>query len=223
MAVEGEETETVVIVRKPLWQRIAAGAAVVLAVLLGLIVALILGLNTGPGKRFLASQLGGYTTESGINIRVGEIEGSIYSHMILHDLEIRDQNGTFITSPLVDIEWHPFAYIHSKIDLDSVTAGEIRMLRNPALKPVPSDPNAPTIPDIDLTLKHLHVDRFILEPPVTGKRSIVKIDGNAAIADGRAQLLVDADTIVAPGVAGGDKLHALIVAVPSQNRLKIDV
>ena len=44
------------------------------------------------------------------------------------------------------------------------------MLRNPALKPVPSDPNAPTIPDIDLTLKHLHVDRFILEPPVTGKR-----------------------------------------------------
>ncbi|PXA88857.1 hypothetical protein DMC47_29515 [Nostoc sp. 3335mG] len=223
MAIEGEETGTVVIVRKPLWQKIAAGVAVVLAVLLGLIVALILGLNTGPGKRFLASQLGGYTTASGINIRVGQIEGSIYSHMILHDLEIRDQNGTFITSPLVDIEWHPFAYIHSKIDLDSVTAGEIRMLRNPALKPVPSDPNAPTIPDIDLTLKHLHADRFILEPPVTGKRSIVKIDGNAAISDGRAQLLVDADTIAAPGVAGGDKLHALIDAVPADNRLKIDV
>jgi len=222
MATDAEET-VVAAPRKPLWQRIAAGIAVVLAILLGLVVALVLGLNTGPGKRFLASQLGAYTTASGINIRVGRIEGSIYSHMILHGLEIRDQQGVFITSPSVDIEWHPFAYIHSKIDLDSVTAGEIRMLRNPALKPVPSDPNAPTIPDIDLTLKHLHIERFILEPPVTGKRSIVKIDGNAAIADGRAQLLVDADTIAAPGVAGGDKLHALIDAVPADNRLRIDV
>ena len=220
----GEDEETVVAVaRRPLWARIAKWVVIALAVLLGLIVTLIVGLNTSPGKRFLANQLGGYTTASGINIHVGEIEGSIYSHMILHGLEIRDQQGVFITSPAVDIHWHPFAYIHSKIDLDSVSAGEIRMLRNPALKPVPSDPNAPTIPDIDLTLGHLHVDRFILEPPVTGKRSIVKIDGNARIADRRAQLLVDANAIAAPGVAGGDTLHLDIDAVPDQDRLKIDV
>ncbi len=215
--------DAVIVVRRPLWQRVAKWVAIALAVLLGLILALIVGLNTSPGKRFLADQLGGYTTASGINIHVGEIEGSIYSHMILHGLEVRDAKGVFITSPAVDIHWHPFAYIHSKIDLDSVSAAEIRMLRNPALKPVPSDPNAPTIPDIDLTLGHLHVDRFVLEAPVTGKRSIVKIDGNAAIADGRAQLLVDADAIAAPAVAGGDRLHALIDAVPSDNRLKIDV
>lgn len=218
------QDETVVVVeRRPLWARIAKWVAIVLAVLLALIVALVVGLNTGPGKRFLTTQIGNYTTASGINIHVGRIEGSIYSHMILHGLEVRDQKGVFITSPLVDIHWHPFAYVRSHIDLDSVTSPEIRMLRNPSLKPVPSDPNAPTIPDINLTLGHLHVERFILEPAVTGKRGILRLDGSASIADRRAQLRLDGDAIAAPGVAGGDRLHALIDAVPDQNRLKIDV
>ena len=218
-----DDRETVAIERRPLAVRIAKWVAIVVAALALLVVALIVGLNTSPGKRFIAGQLAGYTTASGINIHVGEIEGSIYGHMILHDLEVRDAKGAFLTAPAIDIQWHPFAYIHSKIDLDSVTAAEVRMLRNPALKPVPSDPNASTIPDIDLTLGHLHVDRFLLEPPVTGQRHIVRIDGGAVIADRRAQLTVDADAIVAPGVKGGDTLHLRIDAVPSQDRLLVDV
>ena len=115
-----EEPETVVVIeRKPLWARIVKWAAIVVAGLAVLLLALIVGLNTGPGKRFIAGQLAGYSTQSGINIRVRGIEGSIYSHMILRGLEVRDQKGVFLTSPEVAIDWHPFAYLHSKIDLDS--------------------------------------------------------------------------------------------------------
>jgi translocation and assembly module TamB len=219
-----EDIETPVVApRRPIGLRIAKGIAVAVAVLVALVLVLIAGFNTALGKRFIAGQLAGYTTQSGINIRVGRIEGSIYSHMVLHELEVRDQNGAFLTSPSVAIDWHPFAYLRSKIDLDSVTAADVQMLRNPALRPVPSDPNAPTIPDIDLTLGHLHVDRFTLEPPVTGRRHIVRIDGAAVIADRRAQLSVDAAALVAPGVAGGDKLHLRIDAVPDKDRLLVDV
>ena len=218
------EGEALVVVEgRPLWVRIARWAAIGLAVLLGLIVALIVGLNTGPGKRFIAGQLERYTTRSGINVRVHGIEGSIYGHMELAGLEVRDQNGVFLTSPRVAIDWHPFAYLRSKIDLDRVTAGEVRMLRNPSLKPVPSEPNAPTIPDIDLTLGHLHVDRFILEPRVTGRRHMLRIDGGAVIADRRAQLAVDASALVGAGIAGGDTLHLRLDAVPDKDRLLADV
>ena len=218
------EGEAVVVVeRRPLWVRIARWSVVGLAALLGLIIVLIVGLNTGPGKRFIAGQLARYTTQSGINVRVHGIEGSIYGHMELAGLEVRDQNGVFLTSPRVAIDWHPFAYLRSKIDLDRVTAGEVRMLRNPSLKPVPSEPNAPTIPDIDLRLGHLHVDRFILEPPVTGRRNMLRIDGDAVIADRRAQLAVDADALVGSGIAGGDRLHLRLDAVPDKNRLLVDV
>jgi translocation and assembly module TamB len=221
MADEG--TSETVIVRRPLWARIAKGAAIALAGLLVLIVALILSFNTGPGKRFIAGQLAAYNTASGINVRVHDIEGSIYGRMTLHGLEIRDQNGVFLTSPAVAIDWNPLAYLHSKIDLYAVSAAEMRMLRNPALKPVPSDPNAPTIPDIDLTLGSLKVDRFILEPPVTGKRHMLKIVGSAVIADRRAQLSLDSDALIAPGVVGGDRLHLRLDAVPDKDRLLIDL
>ena len=94
------------------------------------------------------------------------------------------------------------------------------MLRNPALKPVPSDPNAPTIPDIDLTLGHAQCRS--LHPRAAGDRPAPHRPHRrrrALIADKRAQLTADADAIVAPGVRGGDTLHLRIDAVPSQDRL----
>ena len=211
------------IVRRPLRQRIARWAAITLAVIVVLVFALIVGLNTGPGKRFIGGQLATYTTASGINVRVHDIEGSIYGKMVLRGLEVRDQNGVFLTSPAVAIDWNPFAYIRSHIDLHSVSADEIDMLRNPALKPVPSDPDAPTIPDIDLTLGSLKVDRFILEPPVTGQRHIIRIGTSAQIGDRRARLSTDAVALAAPGVRGGDTLHLRLDAVPDQNKLLIDM
>jgi translocation and assembly module TamB len=217
------ETDEIAIGRRSLWRRIVKWAAIAVAMLVVLIVALVLGLNTGPGKRFIGSQLAGYTTASGINVRVREIEGSIYGKMVLHGLEVRDQNGVFLTAPAVAIDWNPFAYIHSRIDLHTVSTAEIDMLRNPALKPVPADPNAPTIPDIDLTLGSLKVDRFILEPPVTGRRHVIRLATSAQIADRRAQLATDAVALIEPGVAGGDTLHLRLDAVPDQNRLLIDV
>ena len=218
------EGEAVVVVeRRPLWGRIARCAAIGLAALLGLVVVLIVGLDTGPGKRFIAGQLARYTTQSGISVRVARIEGSIYGHMELAGLQVRDQHGVFLTSPRVAIDWHPFAYLRSKIDLDRVTTGEVRLLRNPALKPVPSEPNEPTIPDIDLRLGYLRVDRFVLEPPVTGRRHMLHIEVGAVIADRRAQLVTDAIALVAPGIAGGDRLHLRLDAVPDHDRLLVDV
>ena len=215
--------ETVIVVREraPLWARIAKWLGIALGVLVLLVALLALFINTGPGKRFIGTQLAGYTTASGINVRVGGIEGSIYGRFTLHDLQVRDAKGVFLTAPSVAIDWNPFAYVHSHIDLHSVTAPEIDMLRNPALKPVPSDPNAPILPDIDLTLGRLTVDRFILEAPVTGKRSILRLGGGATIADKRAQLALDGGTVAAPGVAGGDSVHLRLDAVPEQNRLLI--
>ena len=87
----------------------------------------------------------------------------------------------------------------------------------------PSPPGTPTLPNIDIDVGHLKVDRLVLEAPVAGAKHIGRLEGRAKIADKRAQLFVDADTVSAPGVAGGDKLHALIDAVPANNRLKIDV
>ena len=66
--------------RRPLWQRIAKWGGIVLGGILLLLAALLLALNTSPGKRFLADQISGFTLPSGLNIRIGRIEGSIWLH-----------------------------------------------------------------------------------------------------------------------------------------------
>ncbi|MFN3434998.1 MAG: hypothetical protein ACK4ZY_11445, partial [Sphingomonas sp.] len=65
-----EPTETVIVTRPPLWQRILKW---VLFLILGLVVLVgivVLGINTDPGRRFVANRIGGYTTASGLNIKV---------------------------------------------------------------------------------------------------------------------------------------------------------
>ena len=55
--------------------------AIVIGGLVLLVAALLLGLNTGPGKRFIADQIAALEFENGMEIDVGRIEGSIYGEM----------------------------------------------------------------------------------------------------------------------------------------------
>ncbi len=197
-------------------------AGIVLAGLLLLIGAILLGINTGPGRAFIARQIGGFETASGMAFHVDRIDGSIYGRMTLVGLEVRDPKGAFLTAPSVTVDWRPFAYINSVIDVREATAPTMTLRRLPELRATPTDPNAPLLPDIDLGIGRLSVDRFVIEPPVTGKRHIVRLAGSADIADGRARVSADAGAIRAPGVAGGDRLVLRLDAVPDANRLLID-
>jgi translocation and assembly module TamB len=202
--------------------RIAKWVGIAVAALVLLVVATLFGLDTQPGKRFLADRIAGYTTASGITVRTSRIDGSIYGRMTLHDLEVSDLHGVFATSPSLTVDWRPFQYLHKRIEVRELSSPLVTLLRNPVLKPTPSDPNAPTLPDIDLHVGRLVLDRLDLRAPVTGQRHVVRLAGSAAIADGRAQIAADAAALVGPRIAGGDRLHVRLDAVPDQNRFALD-
>ena len=210
-------------VHRPLWQRVAKWIGIALASILVLLLVVVFGINTDPGRRLVADQLGGYTTASGLNIKVGRIDGSLYGKMILSDVRVADPQGVFLTSPRLAVDWRPFAFIRNHVDVRSLDTELVTLQRRPALKQTPSDPNAPTLPDLDIDVNHLHVARFVLAKPVTGDTHIVGIDGQAHIADRRAQLLVDANAVRAAGVAGGDTLHLKLDAVPDDDKLDVNL
>ena len=218
--------DVVVTERRPLWQRILKWVGIVIAALVLLVLAIVFGINTDPGRRFVADQIGGYTTASGLNIKVGRIDGSLYGGMRLSDVRVSDPKGVFLTSPRLDVDWRPFAFINNHVDVRGVSSQLITLRRNPELKetpPTPEDENAPILPDLDIDINRLQVARFVMEPPVAGARHIARFDGQAHIADRRAQLVVDAVTIRAPGVAGGDVARVRLDAVPDDNKLNLDV
>ncbi|MDO7841196.1 translocation/assembly module TamB domain-containing protein [Sphingomonas immobilis] len=215
MASEAPADE-VVVVKRPLWQRIAKWVAIGLAGLLLAIVALIFGLDTQPGRRFVVNIVNGYTLASGLNVKVGRIDGSIYGAMVLRDVRVSDQNGLFLTSPEIAVDWRPFEFTRNHADVRSATAALITMSRAPALKAVPVDPGTPTLPSIDIDVGRLKVGRFILQKAVAGTAYAIAIDGNAHIADRRAQVTANVAS------SGGDKLAVKLDAVPDDNKFDVD-
>ena len=216
------DTDTVV-ARRPLWQRIGKWAGLTVLGLLVLLLAVLLGINTDPGRRFVADQIGGYTTASGLNIQVGRIDGSLYGRMTLSNLRVSDPTGVFLDSPRLDVDWRPFAYARNHIDVRALAAEQVNLRRRPALKPTPSDPNAPLLPDLDIDVDRLRIGRFAMAAPVTGQAHVLSIDGQVHIADRRAQLLANAQALRGPAIAGGDRLVLRLDAVPDQDKLDIDV
>ncbi len=219
MADEGapEVAGDTVIVRRPLWQRVAKWVLIALAGLAALLLLAILGLNTSPGKRFVADRLAGFSTATGLNIKVGRIEGSIYGAMVLRDVRISDPKGIFATSPSIAVDWRPFAFLNNQVDVRSATSPLVTVRRLPEFAPG-GDPNAPLLPDLDIDIGRLAIDRLVLEPPVAGRRYVATLSGEADIADRRARVIVNGRTL---GGQGGDRLALVLDAVPEANKLDL--
>ena len=210
-----ETTEQPASAGAPLWRRIILWTGAGLVGLVVLVGAMLLFLNTTPGKRFLIGQIAALEMESGMKIGIGRIEGSIYSRMTIRDLTLSDPKGVFASSPEVTVDWSPFRYINSHIMAREVTSPLVTLARGPEFKPTQSDPNAPILPDLDIDIDRLRIDRFVLNRPVIGEQRVLSIDASTHIADGRAQLRsnVRADS--------GDRLAAFLDAVPAQDRLEM--
>lgn len=216
-------SETVVVVhRRSLGWRIAKWAAIVLAVLVAAIAAFLLWLNTDAGHRFIVARINATETTTGLKIHVERIDGSIYSELTLRGVSFGDTQGTFATAPTARLDYRLLSYIFGgRIDVRELDVPAARLTRNVTLRP--GDPNAPLLPDITLDIARLHVGRLLIDPAVTGRRHLVSLDGRIQLDAGRAQVNLEAGTIAATGLAGGDRLHLLLDAVPAENRLAIAV
>lgn len=192
--------------------------------LLGLVLIFALflvGLNSDAGRRFVVTQIEKYAFENGMKIGIGRLDGSLYGEMIVRDFTLSDTEGVFLRSPELRIDWRPVRYLANHVDIRSATAATLVMEKVPAFKPVP-DTDEPLLPDLDIDIGLVRVDRFVFEPPVAGERQVGTLTGKVAIADRRAQITANAAAI-AGGAGQGDTVKLLLDAVPERNRLAIDV
>jgi translocation and assembly module TamB len=192
--------------------------------LIGLVVAIglfFVWLNSSLGHRYVVKQINELETASGLDIDVGRIEGSLFGELIIHDITLKDPKGTFFAARRATVDWRPLAYFRNRIDIKRLEIPIARLYRLPQL--TPGDPNAPLLPDIDVDIGKLEVERMLIDPPVTGYRHLLSLSGSARIDKGRAQLALDSNAIAAPGLPGGDKLALRLDAVPADNKLAMGV
>ncbi|QAY77060.1 translocation/assembly module TamB domain-containing protein [Sphingosinicella sp. BN140058] len=177
-------------------------------------------LNSELGHRYVVRQINNLEMASGLDIDVGRIEGSLFGTLKVHDIKLKDPKGLFFSAREAEMEWRPLAYFRNHIDIRALTIPDAHLYRLPELRPG-ADPNAPLLPDIDIDVGRFAVGRIMVDPGVTGYRHLLGLSGRAKIADGRAQVALDAGALAAPNLPGGDKLVLRVDAVPAANRLGI--
>ncbi|MET0249156.1 MAG: hypothetical protein ABW164_05455, partial [Sphingobium sp.] len=208
---------------RPNWgRRILIGAGSLFAAIVVIVIGIGLWLGSDSGRGFVARQVSALTFENGMKIDVGRIEGSIFGAMRIRGLAIRDPKGVFLSAETVDMDWRPLSYARSHLDIRSLSIPTAHLYRLPAFKATPPS-EGPLLPDLDIDVNRLSVGRFQIDAPVTGKRHLVGLNGQVHIADGKAQVRANANALVAPGVAGGDRLALLLDAVPASNTLDLDL
>ena len=211
--------EEVIIRRRHPAAILAKWAGILLLGVVLLLGAFLLWLNTDPGRRFLVRQINAFETVSGLQVHVERIDGSVFGELRLRNLSLADPRGTFFRAPVAELDYRPLAYLSNHIDIRSLVIPEARLSRLPALRP--GDPDAPLLPDLDVDVENLRIGRLAIDPAVTGRRHLLSLHGRVRIADGRAEAALNAGTLRAPGLAGGDRLVLRLDAVPAQNRLDI--
>lgn len=184
-----------------------------------LIGAFLVWLNTDPGRRFVVRQINNFEAASGLQVHVDRIGGSVFGDLTLYGLTVSDPKGVFFRAPEAEVEYRPFAYFRNHIDIRSLTMAQARLHRLPELRP--GDPNAPLLPDIDIDVGRLRIERLLVDPAVSGHRHLIGLDSRIRIADGRAELGLNARSLRAPGFVGGDRLVLRLDAVPEANQLDI--
>lgn len=223
MAAESKLESSKELPSKMVWPRRIGKVLLALVIALIAVIALaIFGLNTDPGRKFVVDQIEAFEFENGMTVGIENIDGSLYGEMTIRGLTLSDPKGVFLRSPEVTMDWTPWAFARSHIDIRSLTADTVVLGRLPELLDVPANED-PLLPDYDIDIGEFKVAQFIAEAPVSGERRVATMSGNVHIADGRAQVKFGGATLAGKGRAGGDRIALNLDAVPEENRLGLNL
>ena len=187
----------------------------IVAALLALVGIAYVGADSGVGRRFLSDRIAEIAPQSGLRIRVGRIEGSIYKDAVLRDVRLYDPKGLFATIPEARLDWSPFDFpLRRRLTIDSLVIPTADMVRVPELNP--GDPNKPILPDFDIRIGNLVVGRLNLPASITGRPEVASLRARAEIRTGTADVDIDAR------VERGDALVGKLLVAPDRGDFDID-
>ena len=199
------------------WRWLGA-LALLLVAALGLVT---IGLNSQWGRNLAARQISQTTFANGLRISIGRVEGSLFGASRLIDVRAYDTKGEFLRIPLLELDWRPASYFRGQIDVRLAHAPQALLERVPQFKVSASA--GPLLPDLEIDIARLQIDRLEAAPAVSGERRLLQISGSGHIAQGRAQIALKGGSLVEPGSLGGDRIDLTFDAVPQANRLALNL
>jgi translocation and assembly module TamB len=207
------DKDNIIDVKKRRWPRLLL---VALLALLMLVLGAVLWLDSSSGQRWAINKLASLDSKSGFQIQVGDFEGSLYSKARVRNVQLKDTQGNFLTIHDADIDWSPWGLAKRKVIIRSAHVRHVTWHYMPRFNP--GDPDAPLLPDLDINISNIRIDRLTLDPRIAQKKYELRASGKARLDFGRVDATLDVMALNAP-----DTLQALIRAVPDENRFDLDL
>ncbi|GAA0673453.1 translocation and assembly module TamB [Sphingomonas insulae] len=189
--------------------------ALAVAALVAVFAAALAIVDTDVGHRWVAERIGAIRTANGLRFTVGRIDGSLYGQARLKDVRVQDLDGLLVQAPVVTLDWKPWLWFRNRLDIAALAIPQATLFHAPHTRK--SAKRGPILPDFDIRIGRLAIDRLVLAKPVLGTERIGRVVGRADIRRGRALVRLDAD------VAGSDRLALRIDAEPDRDRFDVDV
>ena len=171
--------------------------------------------DTDIGHRWVAGRIGTIRTANGLRFTIGRIDGSLYGRAQLRDVRVHDLDGLLVQAPAVTLDWTPWLWLRNRLEIEALAIPQATLFHAPRTRK--SATRGPLLPDVDIRIGRLAIDRLVLAKPVLGTQRIGRVAGQADIRRGRALVRLEA------AVAGSDRLALRIDAEPDRDRFDIDV
>jgi translocation and assembly module TamB len=158
-------------------------AAALVGLLALLVVAVVAGANTDPGRRLIERELAAVT---GDTVRISGLAGFFPTTLRADRVEIRDAIGAYVTIDHVMLDFSPLALLHGEAQIDRVTADSVDVPRLPISKPASNSGSGGggggfTLP-VRVSIGDLHVSRLTVGAAVAGQPATLVADGSGTVA-----------------------------------------
>ncbi|MGH7066765.1 MAG: translocation/assembly module TamB domain-containing protein [Acetobacteraceae bacterium] len=176
----------------PRWaKRIGIGAASLLGAAVLVLLIVLLGANTGPG-RALVSRLVPELTAG--QVHIAGLTGDLPGALRVQYLSLADSSGRYLTAENVALEWQPLRLFSGTIVVDRLTAAEVQWHRLPSEQKVNrSHAQARPAKPMPLVVRQLAVSDLTIAPALAGRQIALALSASGSRgADGVDTLDLDA-------------------------------
>lgn len=173
-------------------------------------------IDSDAGHRFIIRQIAGWQPVTGLRVSVGSIEGRVFKSMVLRDVRLADPKGRFARIDRADLSWYPLGWLSNRLDIDRLHIHAAELARLPQF--VPSEARESILPDFDIRLAELRIDRLALGAAVAGEPHVVRGVGNADVRKRRAVIALSASAL-----DSSDALRLELDSRPDDKRFDLDL
>ncbi len=180
----------------------------VLGLVVAMVAALFIGLNTGAGRNFAVAQINHFLANT---VQVAGLGGHFPEDIKIAHFKVLDAKGAYVTGDNLELRWLPQALLSRTVHVTALTATDLTVIRAPAPSQSKSKKSSASLPNIHLAVDHLAIPALNIGAALAGQPLTLAVSGNA-----HAQSITRAGADITAIAAHGKGIYRLQAAINDQ-------